>query len=97
MGKRNSKKEKLVVDSVDKALKSYMDDNISPENYKKLIFKLQGGLVKAVLREELTVQEYAKTDKLLGELENRKNNSNNDSNEESKDAPDNEADNKSEQ
>ena len=77
MGKRNSKKEKLVVDSVDKALKSYMDDNISPENYKKLIFKLQGGLVKAVLREELTVQEYAKTDKLLGELENRKNNSNN--------------------
>ena len=97
MGKKNSKKEKLVVDSVDKALKSYMDDNISPENYKKLIFKLQGGLVKAVLREELTVQEYAKTDKLLGELENRKNNSNNDSNEESKDAPDNEADNKSEQ
>ncbi len=97
MGKRNSKKEKLVVDSVDKALKSYMDDNISPENYKKLIFKLQGGLVKAVLREELTVQEYAKTDKLLGELENRKNNSNNDSNEESKDAPDNEAANKSEQ
>ena len=97
MGKKNSKKEKLVVDSVDKALKSYMDDNISPENYKKLIFKLQGGLVKAVLREELTVQEYAKTDKLLGELENRKNNSNNDSNEESKDAPDNEAANKSEQ
>ena len=93
MGKRNSKKEKLVVDSVDKALKSYMDDNISPENYKKLIFKLQGGLVKAVLREELTVQEYAKTDKLLGELENRKNNSN----EESKDTPDNEAANKSEQ
>ena len=97
MGKRNSKKEKLVVDSVDKALKSYMDDNISPENYKKLIFKLQGGLVKAVLREELTVHEFAKTDKLLGELENRKNNSNNDSNEESKDAPDNEAANKSEQ
>ncbi len=97
MGKKNSKKEKLVVDSVDKALKSYMDDNISPENYKKLIFKLQGGLVKAVLREELTVQEYAKTDKLLGELENRKNNSNNDSNEESNNAPDNEADNKSEQ
>ena len=97
MGKKNSKKEKLVVDSVDKALKSYMDDNISPENYKKLIFKLEGGLVKAVLREELTVHEFAKTDKLLGELENRKNNSNNDSNEESKDAPDNEADNKSEQ
>lgn len=97
MGKRNSKKEKLVVDSVDKALKSYMDDNISPENYKKLIFKLEGGLVKAVLREELTVHEFAKTDKLLGELENRKNNSNNDSNEESKDAPDNEAANKSEQ
>ena len=25
------KKEKLVVDSVDKAIKSYMDDNCSPE------------------------------------------------------------------
>ena len=101
MGKKNSKKEKLVVDSVDKALKSYMDDNISPENYKKLIFKLEGGLVKAVLREELTVHEFAKTDKLLGELENRKNNSNNNSNDNAKSDADNEADsgteNKSEQ
>jgi hypothetical protein len=97
MGKKNSKKEKLVVDSVDKALKSYMDDNISPENYKKLIFKLQGGLVKAVLREELTVQEYAKTDKLLGELENRKNNSNNNSEDDAKSDTDSDAENKSEQ
>jgi hypothetical protein len=33
-------KEKLVVNSVDKAIKSYMDDNISPEDYKKLITKV---------------------------------------------------------
>lgn len=74
MGKKKIKKEKLVVDSVDKALKSYMDDDCSPEDFKKLVFKLEGGLVKSVLREELTVHEFAKTDKLLGELENRKNN-----------------------
>lgn len=74
MGKKKTKKEKLVVDSVDKALKSYMDDDCSPEDFKKLVFKLEGGLVKAVLREELTVHEFAKTDILLGELKNRKNN-----------------------
>ena len=72
MGKKNSKKEKLVVDSVDKALKSYMDDNISPENYKKLIFKIEGSLVKAVLHEDLTAVEFANTDKILNELESRK-------------------------
>lgn len=74
MGKKKTKKEKLVVDSVDKALKSYMDDDCSPEDFKKLVFKLEGGLVKAVLREELTVHEFAKTDILLDELKNRKNN-----------------------
>lgn len=65
-------KEKLVVDSVDKAIKSYMDENCSPEDYKKLIFKLEGGLVKAVLRKDLSVTEFAKTDKILEEFENRK-------------------------
>ena len=48
------KKEKLVVESMDKAIKSYMDDNCSPEQYKKLIFKLEGGLVKAVLQKNLS-------------------------------------------
>lgn len=66
------KKEKLVVDSVDKAIKSYMDDNCSPEKYKKLIFKLQGSLVKAVLKDELSVVEFANTDKILNDLENNK-------------------------
>ena len=65
-------KEKLVVDSVDKAIKSYMDENCSPEDYKKLIFKLEGGLVKAVLRKDLSVTEFAKADKILDEFENRK-------------------------
>lgn len=65
-------KEKLVVDSVDKAIKSYMDENCSPEDYKKLIFKLEGGLVKAVLRKNLSVTEFAKADKILEEFENRK-------------------------
>jgi len=65
-------KEKLVVDSVDKAIKSYMDENCSPEDYKKLIFKLEGGLVKAVLRKDLSVTEFAKADKILEEFENRK-------------------------
>ena len=67
-----TKKEKLVVNSVDKAIKSYMDDNCSPEEYKKLIFKLEGGLVKAVLHKELSVTEFANTDKILEEFENRK-------------------------
>ena len=66
-------KEKLVVNSVDKAIKSYMDDNISPENYKKLITKLEGGLVKAVLKKDLSVVEFANADKILEEFENRKN------------------------
>lgn len=67
-----TKKEKLVVNSVDKAIKSYMDENCSPEEYKKLIFKLEGGLVKAVLHKELSVTEFANTDKILEEFENRK-------------------------
>ncbi len=66
------KKEKLVVESMDKAIKSYMDDNCSPEQYKKLIFKLEGGLVKAVLKKNLSVVEFANADKILEEFENRK-------------------------
>ncbi len=66
------KKEKLVVDSVDKAIKSYMDDKCSPAEYKKLIFKLEGGLVKAVLQKNLSVVEFANTDRILNEFENRK-------------------------
>ncbi len=69
-----TKKEKLVVDSVDKAIKSYMDDKVTPEQYKKLVFKIEGDLVKAVLHKELSVVEFANTDKILDEFENRKNN-----------------------
>lgn len=67
------KKEKLVVDSVDKAIKSYMDENCSPAQYKKLIFKLEGGLVKAVLQKNLSVVEFANADRILNEFESRKN------------------------
>ena len=69
------KKEKIVVDSVDKAIKSYMDDNCSPEDYSKLVTKLEGGLVKAVLKKKLSVVEFANADKILEEFESRKNNS----------------------
>lgn len=69
-----TKKEKLVVDSVDKAIKSYMDANCSSEEYKKLIFKLEGSLVKAVLHNDLSVVEFANTDKILNEFESRKSN-----------------------
>lgn len=69
------KKEKLVVKSMDKAIKSYMDDKCTPEQYKKLIFKLEGGLVKAVLKKDLSVVEFANADKILEEFENRKNKS----------------------
>ena len=65
-------KEKLVVASVDKAIKSYMDTNCSPEKYKKIIYKIEGSLVKAVLNEELSVVEFANTDKILNDLESRK-------------------------
>ena len=67
-----NKKEKLVVDSVDKAIKSYMDEKCSPAAYKKLIFKLEGGLVKAVLQKNLSVVEFANTDRILNEFESRK-------------------------
>ena len=67
------KKEKLVVDSVDKAIKSYMDENCSHAQYKKLIFKLEGGLVKAVLQKNLSVVEFANADRILNEFESRKN------------------------
>ena len=66
------KKEKLVVDSVDKAIKSYMDKNCSTEGYKKLITKLEGSLVKAVLHKKLSVVEFANADKILNNFESRK-------------------------
>ena len=70
-----TKKEKLVVDSVDKAIKSYMDDNCSPEDYSKLVTKIEGDLEKAVRRKKLTEEEFEKTNNILNEFENRKNNS----------------------
>ena len=51
-------KEKLVVDSVDKAIKSYMDDNCSPEEYKKLVSKIEGSLEKAVRQKKLSEEEF---------------------------------------
>lgn len=73
------KKERLVVDSVDKAIKSYMDEKCSSEDYKKLIVKLEGGLVKAVLRKDLSVVEFANADKILDEFKSRKNDTETDS------------------
>ena len=67
-----SKKEKLVVDSVDKAIKSYMDDNCSPEDYKKLVTKLEGSLVKAVRKNQLSEEEFENTNNILSEFESRK-------------------------
>ena len=67
-----SKKEKLVVDSVDKAIKSYMDDNCSPEDYKKIVSEIGGSLEKAVSKKTLTEEEFENTNKILTEFENRK-------------------------
>lgn len=39
------------------------------------ITKLEGGLVKAVLKKDLSVVEFANADKILEEFENRKNES----------------------
>ena len=63
---------------MDKAIKSYMDENCSPEDYKKLVFKLEGSLVKAVLHKKLSVVEFANADKILEEFESRKTNSDSD-------------------
>lgn len=65
-------KEKLVVDSVDKAIKSYMDDNCSPEEYKKLVSKIEGSLEKAVRQKKLSEEEFENTNKILNEFESRK-------------------------
>lgn len=70
-----SKKEKLVVDSVDKAIKSYMDENCSPADYKKLVNELEDSLEKAVRQKKLSEEEFENTNKILNEFENRKNNS----------------------
>lgn len=67
-----TKKEKLVVDSVDKAIKSYMDDNCSPEEYKKLVSKIEGSLEKAVRQKKLSEEEFENTNKILNEFESRK-------------------------
>ena len=67
-----TKKEKLVVDSVDKAMKSYMDDSCSPEDYKKLVSKIGDDLEKAVRDKTLSEEEYENTNKILEEFENRK-------------------------
>ena len=66
------KKEKIVVDSVDKAIKSYMDENCSPEDYKKLVNKLEGSLEKAVRKNQLSEEEFENTNKILSEFESRK-------------------------
>ncbi len=65
-------KEKLVVDSVDKAIKSYIDKNCSPEDYKKLVSKLEGSLEKAVRKNQLSEEEFENTNKILSEFESRK-------------------------
>ena len=70
-----TKKEKLVVDSVDKAIKSYMDDNCSPEDYTKLVSKIEGDLEKAVRHKKLSEEEFENTNNILNEFENRKKNS----------------------
>ncbi len=67
-----TKKEKLVVDSVDKAIKSYLDDDCSPEDYKKLVSKLGGDLEKAVRQKTLSEEEFENTNKILEEFESRK-------------------------
>lgn len=67
-----TKKEKLVVDSVDKAIKSYMDEGCSPEDYKKLVSKLEGSLEKAVHKNQLSEEEFENTNKILSEFESRK-------------------------
>jgi hypothetical protein len=67
-----TKKEKLVVDSVDKAIKSYMDDNCSPEDYTKLVSKIEGDLEKAVRQKTLTEEEFTNTNNILNEFETRK-------------------------
>ena len=66
-----AKKEKLVVDSVDKAMKSYMDDDCSPEDYKKLVSKIGDDLEKAVRDKTLSEEEYENTNKILEEFENK--------------------------
>lgn len=65
-------KEKLVVDSVDKAIKSYMDKDCSPKDYKKLVSKLEGSLEKAVRKNQLSEEEFENTNKILSEFESRK-------------------------
>ena len=67
-----TKKEKLVVDSVDKAIKSYMDENCSPEDYKKIVSELEGSLEKAVRQNKLSEEEFENTNRILSEFESRK-------------------------
>ena len=67
-----SKKEKLVVDSMDKAIKSYMDDNCSPEDYTKLVSKIEEDLEEAVRQKTLSEEEFENTNNLLNEFESRK-------------------------
>lgn len=67
-----AKKEKLVVDSVDKAIKSYMDENCSQEDNKKIVSEIRGSLEKAVNNKTLTEEEFENTNKILTEFENRK-------------------------
>ena len=67
-----TKKEKLVVDSMDKAIKSYMDDNCSPEDYTKLVSKIEEDLEEAVRQKTLSEEEFENTNNLLNEFESRK-------------------------
>ena len=65
-------KEKFVCDSIDKAIKYYLDDNISLKRTEKLLRKIRGKLVSFVLNKQMSYVEFAKTDDILVKISHKK-------------------------
>ena len=65
-------KEKFVCDSIDKAIKYYLDDSISLKRTEKLLRKIRGKLVSFVLNKQMSYIEFARTDDILVKISHKK-------------------------
>ena len=65
-------KEKFVCDSIDKAIKYYLDDSISLKRTERLLRKIRGKLVSFVLNKQMSYTEFARTDDILVKISHKK-------------------------
>ena len=65
-------KEKLVCESIDKALAQCFNPEVSSEEYNKYLFKIEGKFVDLVKKNKMSYNEFAQTDDILIRMKNKK-------------------------